>query len=223
MVGGLNVRNIRKGTEPQCLAAHRRTPHAGYDNLPRECKDELKRRMWLEQGGLCCYCMSKITAENAHIEHWSPQADGKAALDYDNLLLVCDGGANSGGVIVHCDTSKSDRSLKYNPADSRHDVELLIQYLANGRIECRGDAEFNDQISDVLNLNAPYLRAVRKKIVDVTKQRIQGCELSELRKLEKRALQLKTDETLEGFCMVAAYYIKKKIQKKTFQKNAGRK
>ncbi len=130
------MRNISKAPEPSCLDAHRRTPHSSYDNLSTECKGELKRRMWKEQGGLCCYCMSGVSVEKGHIEHWHPQSKSRDEgdrrdLDYANLLLVCDGGAN--GAVVHCDASKGDKLLKFNPADSRHDVESRIRYFANGR------------------------------------------------------------------------------------------
>ncbi len=178
MAGGLSVRNIVKGSEPNCLAAHRRTPHATYDNLPSDCKEELKRRMRREQGGLCCYCMSRVTTENGHIEHWRPQSSGSGALEYANLLLVCDGG----GGALHCDKSKGDKSLKFNPANPQHDVESRIHYLANGKIEVQDDDEFNAQINDVLKLNAPYFVRARESVIAVTRKMARGQGMTALRK-----------------------------------------
>ncbi len=221
------MRNIAKGTEPSCLTKHRGTPHASYDNLPTGCKDELKRRMWKEQGGLCCYCMSRVTAESGHIEHWHPQSRSrdegdKRELEYANLLLACDGGANGG--YLHCDASKGSKLLKFNPANPRHDVESRIQYFLDGRIECHGDVEFNGQLHDVLHLNAPYLIAARKKVIEVAQKFMRRCGLSELNQMKRKFSQPGNDDELPQYCMVVIYFIEKQIRKKAaLRKNAGRK
>ncbi len=177
--------------------------------------------MWKEQGGLCCYCMSRVTAESGHIEHWHPQSRSrdegdKRDLEYANLLLVCDGGANSSGRGVHCDKSRGSKPLKFNPADPRHDVESHIRYLANGRIECSDDAEFNDQLQNTLNLNAAHLVGMRARAIEEMQKRTRGCSSSELQKMRKKHLHPNKDGALPPFCMTIVYFIDKKIKKRAF-------
>jgi hypothetical protein len=162
--------------------------------------------------------MSRVTDENGHIEHWHPQSQSrgkrdKRDLDYANLLLVCAGGAN------HCDVAKGDKQLKFNPADSRHNVESRIRYHANGRIECSDDAEFDNQIQKTLNLNAAHLVENRRVVGDDARRRAGECtSLLALNNLRKRALKANRDGALKPFCMVSVYFIDKKIRKLQAQK-----
>ena len=147
------MRAIAKGVEPASLTAHRHTVHGGYDNFAD--KAALRRALVREQGGLCCYCMGRIRddATAMKIEHWRCQRRHRSReLDYRNLLAACTGGEGRRGREQHCDTKKGDRDLRWNPADPVDRVETRLRYELDGAIRS-DDAEFDDQLDRVLNLN----------------------------------------------------------------------
>ena len=93
-----------------------------FDNLP---KDTIRESLLEEQHYLCAYCMRKIQ-NNSHtsIEHWFPLSKNKdQALDYRNMLAVCDGGENwkgSGKKILCCDACKADEvKLNISPLNKQ--------------------------------------------------------------------------------------------------------
>ena len=64
-----------------------------YDDV----KEELKLILLEEQYHICCYCMRRIKKHNSHVEHIRPQAKfPKETLDYNNLLVSCNGSDNCG-------------------------------------------------------------------------------------------------------------------------------
>jgi uncharacterized protein (TIGR02646 family) len=151
------MRTIVKGSEPASLAEYRSTPGANYDDYSD--KDTLRSRLVNEQRGLCRYCLSRIRAElNAtKIEHWHSQARyGAEQLDYSNLLGACKGNEGRLGRDQHCDTFKGDRDLSRNPANQMHRVTELTRFGGDGKVSS-DDPIFERELSDVLNLNLPFL------------------------------------------------------------------
>ena len=67
--------------------------------------------------------------------------------------------------LQHCDTRKGDRDLEWNPADPAHHIETRVRYELDGSIHA-DDADFDDQLNDVLNLNLPVLKNNRQGIYD---------------------------------------------------------
>lgn len=72
-----------------------------FRNQARQSYDNLKQQMLAEQGGLCAYCEKKIShldTSQQRIEHFHNKSDISTAhnwaLDWNNVLLVCIGGAN---------------------------------------------------------------------------------------------------------------------------------
>ena len=164
------MRAIIKGPEPVSLTAHRQTSYADYDNYAP--KDDLRHCLVAEQRGLCCYCMGRIRIGPAamKIEHWRCQTRHSAKqLRYRNLLGACLGGHGQPTHLQHCDTSKRDRDLEWNPADPAHYIESRVWYEPNGSIHA-DDAVFDGQINDVLNLNLPLLKNNRKGVYDAVLQ-----------------------------------------------------
>lgn len=160
------MRNIRKGNEPPSLTEHRKTPHADYRNYAD--KDTLRQYLVNEQGGICCYCMSRIRATDAamKIEHWQSQKNYPGRqIDYMNLLGACLGGEGKPGGDQLCDTSKGDADLFINPADPECNVERLLKFLGSGKI-ISDDEDIDRELNDVLNLNNPQLMANRKAVLD---------------------------------------------------------
>lgn len=160
------MRNIQKGAEPTSLTQHRQTPHADYLNYGD--KDTLRQGLVREQGGLCCYCQSRIrpTAADMKIEHWQCQDQfPDRQLDYRNLLGACMGGEGRPGKEQHCDTLKGANPLTINPADPACNVERLIKFPGSGKIKS-DDPHIDRQLNEVLNLNHPQLIGNRKATLD---------------------------------------------------------
>jgi uncharacterized protein (TIGR02646 family) len=136
------MRNIPKKTEPISLTQHRCGTCSDYDNYVE--KDDLRSSLVDEQRGLCCYCLQRIRpdSERMKIEHWQSQdLYPERQLDYSNLLGACRGGKGQKPDKQHCDTRKGNLDLKFNPANTRHDVESKIHFLGNGTIEA-DDSQF---------------------------------------------------------------------------------
>lgn len=104
---------------------------AQFDTLP---KSDIRAALLQEQHGLCAYCMKRIKNEELHmtIEHWIPLSKNKEkALDYNNFLGVCKGGADvltRERRILCCDGSKGDEDqIVINPLD-RGMMEQIAYY-----------------------------------------------------------------------------------------------
>ena len=218
------MRAITKGPEPTSLTAHRQRPHGDYANY-RD-KDELRRALVTEQRGLCCYCTGRIRAEQAamKIEHWRCQARyPDRQLDYRNLLASCHGRVcGPGGQpphLQHCDTKKGDSDLERNPADPDHRIETRIRYEPDGAI--RSEADFDDQLNEVLNLNLAVLRNNRAGVLDAVldwwkreKVRI-GRPVPRDRFVRERDKRIGGDGVLAPYCQVAVWWLNQKLDRMT--------
>lgn len=127
-----------------------------FEELPKE---PIRLNLLEEQSYLCAYCMRKIenNGNSTHIEHWYPLSkDKESALDYGNMLAVCDGGANYKGSekrILCCDAFKGDDiELTISPLNIHHMKK--IGYDKNGFIMTRPfDVELEKDINEGLRLN----------------------------------------------------------------------
>jgi uncharacterized protein (TIGR02646 family) len=175
------VRQIVKKREPASLTAHRQTPHSDYDNYRN--KNDLRASLVGEQAGLCCYCMERVYADrvSTKIEHWRSQSDyPKQQLSYQNMLAGCKGGDDQPDEKKHCDSSKGNQDLKFNPADPAHHIETRVRYELDGSIHA-SDPEFDGQLNTVLHLNLERLKNNRAGVLSAVltwwrmeKQRLQG-------------------------------------------------
>ena len=130
-------------------------------------KDSLRAALVRDQRGLCCYCMTRVEATGTRmkIEHWRCQSrHADLELAYSNLLGACLGGHGQPEALQHCDTRKGEQDLKFNPADLDHRIEQRIRFEMDGTI-ASGDADFNSQLSKVLNLNLTLLKNRRKSVL----------------------------------------------------------
>lgn len=120
-------------------------------------KNDVKKVLIHEQHGICAYCMRRIRMDNcSRVEHLVPLSKNKdKAIDYNNMLGVCDGGEKIAGDQRHilcCDANKGENEITISPLNK---VQMdKIAYDPNGRIytEPRDDAMEKD-INDVLRLN----------------------------------------------------------------------
>ena len=88
-------------------------------------RKEIKNKLLLAQKSLCCYCESKISVNDCHIEHFIEQSDDKTQIYvYENLFLSCEGEAN-------LKNNAENTSCGHQKAESRHentaiDYDLLL-------------------------------------------------------------------------------------------------
>lgn len=120
-------------------------------------KNDIKAVLIHEQKGLCAYCMRRIHMDaHSRVEHFMPlSADKEKAIDYNNMLGVCDGGekiTGQQGHILCCDAHKKETEICTSPLNK---VQMdKIAYKPDGTIytEPRDDVMEKD-INETLLLN----------------------------------------------------------------------
>ena len=166
--------HIIKKSEPTALLQAKKRGLKDYNDMETAVKDAVKDQLYLEQKGLCSYCMRRLERETMQIEHYIPQhgPDGSAntllSVDYHNMLGVCPGGkgqATRGYADMTCDQHRGNTLLTVDPLNL-HSVKK-IRYRPNGIIYSN-DPDINSDLNDILNLNcnAAKLPMNRKAILD---------------------------------------------------------
>uniref|UniRef100_UPI004048D505 hypothetical protein n=1 Tax=Aliarcobacter sp. TaxID=2321116 RepID=UPI004048D505 len=186
-----------------------------------------------EQGYICAYCMQKIDESNSTIEHIIGQKfkdeigqeiGKKEDTNYDNMLAVCLGNSCKE---LHCDKSRakyqSKRAKLYVNPLSKIQMEN-IKFSKSGVIyykepeseidkknEKLDDKEIRKDINEVLNLNCKRLQEERKKIKDAILSTLSKNNFDKA-KAKNELNKLETSTTsLNKFCQVAIYELKKHI------------
>lgn len=149
---------------------------------------ELREVLLKEQGYICCYCMGAIfiakegRKERTKIEHYkSRDGNEEYEVDYNNLYLACNGiirdcqeddnihsthkdckcdEEKKNNQVKHCDTCKDNKDL--NSIKLNENIESKLLYESDGTIYSI-DSNINNELNDVLNLNAKQLKANRVK------------------------------------------------------------
>jgi uncharacterized protein (TIGR02646 family) len=213
------MRAITKGAEPPSLTAHRLTPRCDYDNYAD--KEALRHALVTDQRGLCCYCMERIHngPTTMKIEHWQCQSRyATEQLNYRNLLGACLGGDGQPPHLQHCDTRKGERDLRWNPADPAHRIEARLRYEEDGSIRS-DDADFDTQLTAVLNLNLPILKNNRRGILDAIlswwkyeRERRRG-PVPRARFERERNRRIDGAGELKPYCQVAVWWLEQRLSR----------
>lgn len=120
-------------------------------------KNDIKEILLREQHGICAYCMRRIHMDNhSRVEHFIPLSrDKDKAIDYNNMLGVCDGGEKALGDQEHilcCDAHKKEAEITTNPLNKAQMDK--IAYDSNGKIYTKPrDEAMERDINDILLLN----------------------------------------------------------------------
>lgn len=120
-------------------------------------KNEVKKILVHEQHGICAYCMKRIRMDNhSRVEHFVPLSKDKdKAIDYSNMLGVCDGGkkiTGDRGHILCCDACKKETEISTSPLD-KFQMDK-IAYNKDGKIYTEPyDEDMERDINEVLLLN----------------------------------------------------------------------
>lgn len=204
-----------KKTTNDPLRGHRSAPNATYENIPTSVRSTLQDSLLKEQGYLCCYCMKRIVATSMSVEHWKPRSKfPELALDYDNLLAVCDGNQGQSPKDQHCDTQKGNKTLSLNPADPNHASRLKIRYLpSTGKIES-ADCQLAQEIDSVLNLNHALLLASRKEVISRVRKWLSSLPPNASKAAVQQGLNLWqtcNEHRLPEYAGVAIYFLQKRL------------
>jgi len=112
-----------------------------------------------EQNGLCCYCESKITVDDSHVEHIKPKSVDydNLTFEYSNLLVSCEGKCHTDGqaplTCGHKKDNHFDELLFLNPTTISNIREYFI-FTENGHIGSSSqDEEKSKYTLDLLQLN----------------------------------------------------------------------
>jgi len=219
------MKQINKLHEPTSLVNHRAKQHSCFDNLPLDSKEELRQNLLTEQGHICCYCMRRIpelTAPYLKVEHFKCQDNyAHLQLTYSNLLGACNGNKGKPKNLQTCDTKKGNQELSINPLSNAPNCETLFKYNSEGEMSSTNDdEEINRQLNEVLNLNMQTLKDGRRQVYLEVQKKVEaeskqlGNKQVKLRYFQQEKMRWlnRTDNKHKPFCMVAVYYLTKKIR-----------
>ncbi|WP_185210843.1 retron system putative HNH endonuclease [Sphingobacterium mizutaii] len=225
------MKKINKIPEPQSLIEHRANQPAFYDGLTKDAKDDLRNNLLREQGHICCYCLKRIPEkieregigiDQMKVEHYKCQDNHpELQLAYSNLFGACTGNEGKPKKLQTCDTQKANQYLTINLIATTPDCGTLFKYTAEGEISSlNNDDEINRQLQEVLNLNMQTLKDGRRQVYLEVQKKVEA----ESRHLGSKPLKVKyfererqkwlrlTNNKHKPFCMVAVYYLTKKIR-----------
>lgn len=169
---------IKKGTPPHSLVEFQQREGASYDSVDFP-KTDVRHALLQEQGGLCAYCMARITEDNVQIEHWVPQKGehyvgihtqeecDRLAIDYRNMLGVCSGGEGQAYQYTTCDEHRKNLRIRIDPRQQW--MVDSLQYRRDGTITST-DKDLTYDISVTLNLNETTLIANRHSAWEACKE-----------------------------------------------------
>lgn len=225
------MKQINKIAEPPSLIEHRANQPAYYDGLKLQAKEDLRQNLLLEQGYICCYCLKRIPEKiekdgrvsyDMKVEHYQSQDNFPLLqLAYTNLFGACTGNDGKPKKLQTCDTQKGSQPLTINLLAIAPICETLFKYNAEGEISSVNDDEtINRQLNEILNLNMQTLKDGRRQVYLEVQKRVEaeskqiGTSQLKLKyfEAEKQKWLNKSDNKYKPFCMVAIYYLTKKIR-----------
>ncbi len=225
------MKQINKIAEPPSLIEHRANQPAYYEGLILQAKEDLRQNLLSEQGHICCYCLKRIPEKvekdgrvsyDMKVEHYQCQYNFPLLqLTYTNLFGACTGNEGKPKKLQTCDTRKGIEPITINLLANAPICETLFKYNAEGEISSVNDDEtINLQLNDILNLNMQTLKDGRRQVYLEVQKRVEaeskqiGTGQLKLKyfKAEKQKWLNRSDNKYKPFCMVAIYYLTKKIR-----------
>lgn len=173
-----------------------------------------------EQGGICCYCGSKLRYPDTRhysVEHVKPRSKYVELVgEYENLLLSCHMSEEEHQDVLeevasmglrrkrdksaaamnrtHCDEHKSNAEIAVSPLDT--DCADHFIYKSDGTVVANSPE--GERTIDSLNLNCQSLVKLRAKAI-YTLVYAEECDLYAL---SQKIMDRKSDGTLPEFCFV---------------------
>jgi len=177
------MKYIIKNREPVSLTKYRNTtPNASYTGYPA--KNHVRNGLLDEQEYICAYCMQRISADynktvkkpKTEIEHYRSQhRHSTLALDYKNMLGVCNGNADKPSHKLICDKAKSEYDKTHDLTINPQDILRVnqIKYSAQGEIFTSIESIDYD-LDTILNLNEDNLKQDRANLYRNIRRKIKG-------------------------------------------------
>ncbi|NEP62445.1 MAG: TIGR02646 family protein [Symploca sp. SIO2G7] len=163
------MKHFKKGQEPEKFRDWKAQTNENwrprFEDLRGDEKKAVLKSLFKEQGYICCYCESRLTMGNCHIEHLQPQSDPDIdPLDYSNFLCSCQNNLKKGEP-RHCGNSKGDHILPISPLDPA--CESRFSFNNKGEIipAKDDDIEALDTIDNILKLNSSDIVDTRQEII----------------------------------------------------------
>lgn len=198
-------------------------PNDSYINLLSSgTKTDIQEMLLQEQGYICAYCTGRISLDldsttgqkKMKIEHfYCRDTYPDKQLDYDNMLGVCCGNTVSE---LHCDSSKKNQNLLYNPSKRQDFSKLKISYdYSDGKIKSE-DNTFNEELDSILNLNHILLKNNRLNTLEGIHQALHNlgntrANKSVLERMLTNWSSVNQDGKKIPYCGIVIHYLEKRI------------
>lgn len=133
-------------------------------------RKKLKEQLIEEQGCICCYCMKRISKNNAHIEHFKPKDTFKEEdLLYENLLASCNGEGEIIEQDEHCGHRKGNWYREDMISPINPEIERMFKYSLNGHINGRSNrstANIAQEMIENFGLDTYHLVRSRREAIE---------------------------------------------------------
>lgn len=202
------MKRISKGRPPASLKKWfdgQNGINCSFTEMPSAVKNEVKERLLLDQGYLCCYTGKRVETHTSHIEHLKPQSLSRSDGDNDDV--------NYGNMLAAypkddrppCPYGAKVRGDWYDAAFIHPlcpDCEQRFVFNFKGEIAPRDpkDSDAGETIKR-LGLNHPYLTADRKAAIDELLDDISEAQAKEL---QAGMMQRDSKGKFRVFCFVLA-------------------
>lgn len=166
------MKQITKSAEPREFAVwksdDKMSRRPNWDRVRSHVRSVIHESLMREQGFICCYCESRISMDDSHVEHLRPRRRYRLLqLDYSNLLCSCLR-EQAAGEPSHCGPRKGswfDEEMFISPL--QEDCETRFRFTANGEIHPRSSSDVAAATTiNRLALDLPKLNALRKAVMD---------------------------------------------------------
>ena len=196
---------------------HKNRRRPTYNNLNRNqnVKGIVKNALIVEQGGLCCYCGTRIDVNNSIIEHFKPQLSfTNLDLDYGNLLVSCEGS----GLSLHCGHKKGNwfnENMTVSPLDPK--CEEYFTFGFDGSIRAKdGHEKMHAAKATIenLGLDTEKLRAMREAAISAIyppQDEIGDFTKDELLRYMEYYKGFNGEGQLEPFCFVLVMILEREL------------
>lgn len=137
-----------------------------YDDFSNHERVRLKHHMLKEQKYICGYCCKSIEYNTSHFEHLKPRSKFRdKTLDYDNIILSCNGYLEDEENCGHFKDDWYDQTLFITPL--MPNCETAFEYFENGEIGDKGNQAASTTINK-LKLDSSLLNRARNAAIMVS-------------------------------------------------------
>ncbi|MBR6244603.1 TIGR02646 family protein [bacterium] len=218
---------ITKRNEPRELQQYRLQKFSSYSDMPKNVRKKVLESLIAEQGGLCAYCMCRISdgeENNVTIEHCEPQSvSPKKSLNYNNMVAVCNGNREDhSNENKTCDARRGclpikEQAFKFIDVFDEKTLEV-IEYKSDGTI-FSNNLDANEDLNYRLNLNCEARQLIENRRAALEKVQEDIYKTYTNKTIDEKHLKNRLTEILNNkekipFCGILIWWLKKKIRNK---------